>query len=57
MSDMVRRGHSLTVDEVFEDIGTFGVSQKVYFALLCLVHWWCAFHQLLTVFVGTVFWC
>ncbi|XP_045609975.2 solute carrier family 22 member 15-like isoform X1 [Procambarus clarkii] len=44
--------HQLTIDDVYDKIGHFGSSQKVYFALLCVLHGWCAFHQLLTVFVG-----
>lgn len=43
----------LTIDDVYGRIGHFGNRQKIYFFVLCSLNGWCAFHQLLTVFVGT----
>ncbi|XP_069985725.1 organic cation transporter protein isoform X4 [Penaeus vannamei] len=42
----------LTIDDVYGRIGHFGNRQKIYFFVLCSLNGWCAFHQLLTVFVG-----
>lgn len=41
----------LTIDDVYGRIGHFGNRQKIYFFVLCSLNGWCAFHQLLTVFV------
>ncbi|XP_042855678.1 solute carrier family 22 member 15-like isoform X2 [Penaeus japonicus] len=42
----------LSIDDVYGRIGHFGNRQKIYFFVLCSLNGWCAFHQLLTVFVG-----
>ena len=44
-----------SIDGVFKKTGDFGPQQKVYVWLLSIVHGWCAFHQLLVVFIGRLY--
>ncbi|CAL4079383.1 unnamed protein product [Meganyctiphanes norvegica] len=42
----------LRVDEVFSFIGDCGFQQVIYFIAINILHGWCSFHQILTIFTG-----